>query len=80
MISNNRQIICISHLPQIAALADIHFVIEKHTNGGDKTNTTVRKLDYDERVNELSRLLGGVDLTDTTKLHAREMLEMSKKN
>lgn len=78
MISNNHQIICISHLPQIAALADTHFVIEKYTIE-DKTNTIVRKLDDDERINELSRLLGGVDLTDTTKLHAKEMLEMSKK-
>lgn len=78
MISKNHQIICISHLPQIAALADTHFVIEKHTIE-DKTNTIVRKLNDDERINELSRLLGGVDLTDTTKLHAKEMLEMSKK-
>lgn len=78
MISDNHQVICISHLPQIAALADTHFVIDKHT-AKDKTSTVVRKLENNERIEELSRLLGGVDLTDTTKLHAKEMLEMSKK-
>ncbi|MCF6465881.1 DNA repair protein RecN [Clostridium sp. Cult2] len=78
MISKNHQVICISHLPQIAALADTHFVIYKDTVK-DKTSTIVRKLKDEERIDELSRLLGGVDLTDTTKLHAKEMLEMSKK-
>jgi DNA repair protein RecN (Recombination protein N) len=78
MISKNHQVICISHLPQIAALADTHYVIEKRTVN-EETTTIVRKLDDDERIEELSRLLGGVDLTDTTKLHAKEMLEMSKK-
>lgn len=77
-ISKNRQVICISHLPQIAALADTHFSIIKTIKKG-KTITNVNKLDYDDRIKEMSRLLGGVDLTDTTKLHAKEMLEMSKK-
>ena len=78
MIANNHQVISISHLPQIAALADTHFIIEKSTDK-NKTSTKVRKLDDSERIDELSRLLGGVDLTDTTKLHAKEMLEMSQK-
>ncbi len=78
MISKNHQVICISHLPQITALADAHYVIEKKIID-EETTTIVRKLDYDERIDELSRLLGGVDLTDTTKLYAKEMLEMSKK-
>ena len=78
IISENHQVICISHLPQIAALADTHFVIDKHTVK-DKTSTVVVKLKDEDRIEELSRLLGGVDLTDTTKLHAKEMLEMSKK-
>ena len=76
-ISKNRQVICISHLPQVAALADVHFVISKEVLK-DKTNVVVKKLDYNERIDELSRLLGGVNLTDTTKLHAKEMLDMSK--
>lgn len=78
MISENHQVICISHLPQIAALADTHFLIDKKTID-NKTTTIVKKLNEEERIDELSRLLGGVNLTDTTKLHAKEMLEMSKK-
>ncbi len=78
MISKNHQVISISHLPQIAALADTHFVIEKKISK-NHTKTIVRKLDNDERIDELARLLGGVDLTNTTRLHAKEMLEMSKK-
>ncbi len=77
-ISRNHQVICITHLPQIAALADSHYLINKKIVD-DKSLTEVIKLNYDERVEELSRLLGGVDLTETTKQHAREMIEMSKK-
>lgn len=77
-ISRNHQVICITHLPQIAALADSHYLINKKMKD-DKSITEIIKLNYDERVEELSRLLGGVDLTETTKQHAREMIEMSKK-
>lgn len=77
-ISKKHQVICISHLPQIAALADTHFSISKKIME-DKTIVKVKKLNYEERINELARLLGGVDLTNTTKLHAKEMLELTKK-
>lgn len=77
-ISNNHQVICISHLPQITALADSHFVINKITLG-NKTRTIVNKLSDEDRVKEMARLLGGIDLTDTTLKHAYEMIEMSKK-
>ena len=77
-ISKKHQVICISHLPQIAALADTHFSISKKIIE-DKTIVKVKKLNYEERINELARLLGGVDLTNTTKLHAKEMLELTKK-
>jgi DNA repair protein RecN (Recombination protein N) len=77
MISKNHQIISISHLPQIAALADTHFLIKKEIIK-NQTVTKVKKLSYNERIDELARLLGGVDLTDTTRLHAKEMLDMSK--
>ncbi len=76
-ISKKRQVICISHLPQIAALADTHFAINKKVKDG-KTITDVNNLSYEGRIEELSRLLGGVDLTDTTKIYAEEMLAMSK--
>ncbi|SCG83321.1 DNA repair protein recN Recombination protein N [Proteiniborus sp. DW1] len=77
-IASNHQVICITHLPQIAALADSHYLIHKKITDKELT-TEIIKLDYNERVEELSRLLGGVSLTETTKQHAREMIEMSKK-
>lgn len=77
-ISKNHQVICVTHLPQIAALGDNHFLIEKMDKSG-KTQIHVKKLKYEERVDEISRLIAGVNLTETTKQHAREMLEMSKK-
>lgn len=77
-ISKKRQVISISHLPQIAALADSHFIISKKLNEDSKINTTVIKLSEEERVLELGRLLGGVNVTDTTLKHAKEMLDMTK--
>ena len=77
-ISKNRQVICISHLPQIAALGDTHFSISKKIED-NRAVTVVKKLYYDERIDELARLLGGVDLTETTRTHAKEMLTMAKK-
>lgn len=77
-ISRKHQVICISHLPQIAALADSHFVINKVVSH-EKTRTIVTKLSDVDRIEEMARLLGGVDLTDTTLKHASEMIQMSKK-
>ena len=77
-ISKHRQVICISHLPQIAALGDTHFSISKKIED-NRAVTVVKKLYYDERIDELARLLGGVDLTETTRTHAKEMLTMEKK-
>ncbi|WP_416197924.1 MAG: DNA repair protein RecN [Sporanaerobacter sp.] len=77
-ISKKHQIICVSHLPQIAALADTHFSIYKNICGS-RTVTQIKKLSFEERIEELSRLLGGVDLTDTTKMHAKEMLNLAVK-
>ena len=67
------QVLCITHLPQIAAYADSHFHIEKHVDGG-RTRTTVNKLDAAGRVEEISRMLGGASLTDGIRASAREML------
>lgn len=75
-ISTNRQVISISHLPQIVALADVQFSIDKSSND-NTTIAKVTKLDFDERVKELARMLGGASITDTTLKHAREMLEMT---
>jgi len=77
-ISKGRQVISISHLPQIAALAETHFVIKKSSKN-DQTITQVLKLSEKDRIDELARLLGGVDVTETTIRHAKEMIEMSNK-
>ena len=77
-ISKNHQVISISHLPQIAALADSHFVIYKDINL-NKAITKIERLNDEERIIEMARLLGGVNVTSTTLSHAKEMLEMSKK-
>lgn len=77
-ISRTHQVLCITHLPQIAAMADRHFQISKVVKN-NKTNTNVFTLNKEDRIEELSRLLGGVDLTDTTKKHAMEMIKMTDK-
>ncbi len=68
------QVLCITHLPQIAACADTHFQIEKRVERG-RTKTTVKRLDGDSRVEELARMLGGEAITDGLRRSAREMLE-----
>ncbi len=68
------QVLCITHLPQIAAAADTHFQIEKRVTGG-RTRTSVVRLDENGRVEELSRMLGGAGVTDTVRASAREMLK-----
>ena len=68
------QVLCITHLPQIAAYADTHFQIEKRVERG-RTLTTVTRLDAAGRVDELSRMLGGAAITDGIRRSAREMLE-----
>ncbi len=73
----NHQIICITHLPQIAAMADQHFLIEKMAENGN-TVSQIRMLDEKESVTELARMLGGVKITDTVLQSAQEMKEMAK--
>lgn len=77
LISKNHQLICITHLPQIAAMADRHYIIEKGVEQ-DKTITKVRELDEQEEITELARMLGGVTITDTTIQSAREMKQLAK--
>ncbi|TJX61438.1 DNA repair protein RecN [Soehngenia saccharolytica] len=75
-ISKTHQVIAISHLPQIVALADSHFSIYKSLKD-NTTITRVTKLSFEERIRELARMLGGATITDTTIKHAKEMLEMT---
>lgn len=76
VIARNHQVICITHLAQIAAMADCHFVIEKKFEK-QMTVTSIRKLDSVESVEELARILGGVEITDTVRSNAKEMKEMA---
>jgi len=72
-IGENRQVFCVTHLPQVASLADQHFRISK-VSDGKSTRTGVQGLGKDERVEELARMLGGVEITQKTLAHAAEML------
>ena len=72
-MSSGLQIFCVTHSAQIASLADIHFLISKSDVDG-KTETSVRMLDYDGRVKELSRILGGINVTESQRAAAIDML------
>ncbi len=72
VIGRHHQVICITHLPQIAAQADSHYGIEKNVEN-NKTITSIRKLSKDEEINEIARLLGGAQITDATITSAKEM-------
>jgi DNA repair protein RecN (Recombination protein N) len=69
-----RQVLCVTHLPQVASLADHHFRVVKLSDG-KTTRTGATRLDEDERVEELARMLGGVKITKRTRDHAAEMLK-----
>jgi DNA repair protein RecN (Recombination protein N) len=76
-IGQSRQVICVTHLPQIASMAQRHFYIEKRVEA-DRTHVAVDALMMKERVDELARMLGGAEVTETTRKHAREMLAMAE--
>ncbi len=72
-LSETHQVFCVTHLPQIASLADRHLLVSKRVEG-ERTRTSVSAISHDQRVGEVARMLGGVDVTETTLAHAREML------
>jgi DNA repair protein RecN (Recombination protein N) len=74
-VAVSHQVICVTHLPQIAAQAAAHYVVEKEVSKG-RTYTAVRRLSEKERIGELARMLGGLKITDKTLRHAEEMLKM----
>lgn len=76
-ISKTHQILCITHLPQIASMADQHYFIEKNIVD-ELTLTSIQQLSDKERISELARLLGGVSLTDLTLKHAAEVLKLAE--
>ena len=72
-LSRDRQALCVSHLPQVAAYADTHIVVER-----DGPNATARTLDEEERLRELSRMLSGLPDSDRGYRHARELREIAQ--
>ncbi len=75
-IAKKHQVLCITHLPQIAAMADTHFEIKKMVENG-KTVTKIHKLSEEEQIEELARLLGGAEITDAVRENAREMKRLA---
>lgn len=77
LLSKNHQILCITHLPQIAAMADEHYIIEKVAQD-NRTATVIKRLSEQESVQELARLLSGAELTDTVLKNAKEMKQLAR--
>ena len=76
LIAANSQVLCITHLPQVAAVAQHHFLISKHLQK-QRTVTEVQALNKEQRVDELARMLAGEKITKLTREHAKELLEMA---
>lgn len=73
-LSRSNQVLCVTHLPQIATFADRHFVIEKKESAG-RTRTTIRAITGDDRTDEVARMLSGAKLTETSRKHAEQMIK-----
>lgn len=75
-VSNGSQVLCITHLPQVAAMADTHLYIAKETNTG-RTKTSVKPLAEEEKIKEIGRMIAGVEVTELSKEHAKELLALA---
>jgi DNA repair protein RecN (Recombination protein N) len=73
-LARNNQVLCVTHLPQIATFADHHYVIEKKESAG-RTRTSIRPVTGDERTEEVARMLSGAKLTETSRKHAEQMIK-----
>lgn len=78
-IARSHQVLCVTHLPQIASLADAHWAVRKHVERG-RTRTEVVPLSRTDRVEEIARMLGGETVTDAARHHAREMVNQSSRS
>lgn len=76
-VAENRQVICVTHLAQIAAMADTHLLIEKKAEK-DRTFTSVSPLSYEQRINEIARIMSGTQMTENLYNSAKELLDRSK--
>lgn len=77
-LGQNRQILAVTHLPQVAACGQQHWQVRKHSSQG-QTVSEIKVLTADSRIDEIARMLGGETITDTTRNHAREMLALAQK-
>ncbi|MCD2514865.1 DNA repair protein RecN [Massilia sp. G4R7] len=73
-LGQQRQVLCVTHLPQVASQANQHFQVAKGTTGEGRTVSRIDVLDNRARVEEVARMLGGIEITETTRKHARELL------
>jgi DNA repair protein RecN (Recombination protein N) len=73
-LSRSKQVLCVTHLPQIASFADRHYLIEKHESAG-RSKTTVRPLNADERRSEIARMLSGAKVTEASLKNAEQLLK-----
>jgi DNA repair protein RecN (Recombination protein N) len=76
-VARAKQVLCVTHLPQIAAYADAHFLVEKRASAG-RTSTTITRLAAQARVEELARMVGGARVTAKARAHAGELLEHAR--
>ena len=72
-LARSHQVLCVTHLPQIATFGDHHYVIEKKESGG-RTRTGIREVTGEERTEEVARMLSGAKLTETSRKHAEQMI------
>ncbi|WP_078432653.1 DNA repair protein RecN [Metabacillus halosaccharovorans] len=75
-VSSGSQVLCITHLPQVAAMADTHLYIAKETKAG-RTKTSVKPLNEEEKIKEIGRMIAGVEVTELSKEHAKELLSLA---
>jgi DNA repair protein RecN (Recombination protein N) len=76
-LSKNYQVLCVTHQPQVASLADHHFFVEKEAVR-NRTEIRVRELKQNQQIEEIARMLTGAQITDTARKHAKEMLKAAK--
>ena len=74
-LGQDRQVLCVTHLPQVASQANQHFQVSKKNVSG-KTVSNIDSLDAKARIEEIARMLGGIEITATTRKHARELLAL----
>lgn len=76
-ISDSHQVLCVTHLPQIAALADAHFIVEK-SDDGEHTRTDMRRLSLEERYSYIARMMDGAENSSIAYDHAKELISASE--